>query len=612
MHHTILQQYLHVELNGSESDGIALQRRLPALCRDWVLPALERTLDRYAPEQGSLYIERLEIDAGAISLERLEHDLAESVAQALEKALQEQAPTDTAAAGEHDSGRIQYKTTRHSVAEAFVFFLKTGQLPWSFRLPEDRSLEQVILESWQETEQSSNIQGAEQVRQVLASASARKRLTRQFTPTLLKTLLARLAPAGAETAAMEEILAVLDSDKILSAERRQVGRLLWESVFAKVVAKKPVTAKAIIHDVLPTASMEYSAVAEKLARHWPSDTESSPSFSPPDAEYHRDGKQGDIKTPDTESRTRSETEPPVAAQERPGKNLEPSDSPEPVRHPSPRQEGPVVEEGSAAKPPVDTDNSLIRPERDGVAQEEPSEAVQLPASSSSSGHSPEQHWPATEEGATEKSTPDTEVALVQDSRDTAQERSAEAFSPSPTVSPGQVSAEQNLADSVGEGIYINNAGLVLLHPFLPQFFGALGIAEEEQLLGPERALCLLHFLATGQDIAPEYELMLAKILCNVPLDMPVEADVALTDKELEEAGALLKAVIDHWEALRNTSPDGLRGTFLLRPGKISLRSEDLLLQVEPQTWDILLEQLPWGISMIRLPWMDRMLWVEWT
>ncbi|MCI5131173.1 MAG: hypothetical protein D3904_06530, partial [Candidatus Electrothrix sp. EH2] len=88
---------------------MALQRRLPALCQDWVLPALERTLDQYAPEQGSLYIERLEIDAGAMSLDRLEHDLAESVAQALEKALQEQIPADTAAAGEHSSDRVGYK-----------------------------------------------------------------------------------------------------------------------------------------------------------------------------------------------------------------------------------------------------------------------------------------------------------------------------------------------------------------------------------------------------------------------------------------------------------------------------------------------------------------------
>ena len=165
---------------------------------------------------------------------------------------------------------------------------------------------------------------------------------------------------------------------------------------------------------------------------------------------------------------------------------------------------------------------------------------------------------------------------------------------------------------IGEGIYVENAGLILLHPFLPQFFEALDIATEDKLLQSERALCLLHFLTTGQLIAPEYELVLPKILCNVPLGTTVAADVALTAVEQEEASALLQAVIRHWEALRNTSPDGLRGTFLIRPGKVTFRDDgDWLLQVESNTFDILLDQLPWGISMIKLPWMEKMLWVEW-
>ncbi len=663
--HQIRQQYLHVELNGSKSDGMTLQRRLPALCRDWLLPALERTLDRYAPEQGNLYIERLEIDAGAMSLERLEHDLAESVAQALEKALQEQIPADTAAIAEHSSGRVQHKTTRHSVAEAFVFFLETGQLPWSFRLPENRSLEQVVLETWQETEQSNGSQGTEQVRQMLASSSARKRLTRQFTPTLLKTLLARLAPAGA--AIMEKMLQALESDKIPPAEHRQVERLLWESVFAGVAAGQSVTAEAIVRDVLPTASVEYTAAAEALARHWPPAAETRHARPPAEPEHDREGKQGDLKVPDAENRTGPETEPSVDAQERPAQALQPSEPSEVSKHPPARmeetpaekraigkppanadnnlimpnrdgiaqeepgeavqpsappasarqprarQEETPIEEGTAEEPSADVNNTVIMANRDGVAQEEPGEAVQPSASLPSSGHLPAQHRPAAVEETNEKQPSETNNGpFVQGSGDAAQERSAKALPPSPLASTEQISAGQDLADTVAEGIYINNAGLVLLHPFLPQFFGALGIAEENQLLRPERALCLLHFLATGQGIAPEYELMLAKILCNVPLEMPVEADVELTDKEQEEAGGLLTAVIDHWEALRNTSPDGLRGTFLLRSGKISLRGEDLLLQVEPQTWDILLEQLPWGISMIRLPWMDRMLWVEWV
>ncbi|RWX47191.1 hypothetical protein H206_02503, partial [Candidatus Electrothrix aarhusensis] len=251
----------------------------------------------------------------------------------------------------------------------------------------------------------------------------------------------------------------------------------------------------------------------------------------------------------------------------------------------------------------------------GVDQEGSGEAVQRSASPPSSRYpAAREEDPAAEEGKIRRPPSGTDNASVMRKRgDTMQEeQSAEAFSSSPVVSSTQMPTGQDLADAIAEGIYINNAGLVLLHPFLPQFFGALGIAGEEQLLRPERALCVLHFLTTGQPVAPEYELMLPKVLCNIPLDMPVEADVDLTDEEQDEADALLKAVVDHWQALRNTTPDGLRGTFLSRSGKISLRGEDLLLQVEPQTWDIMLEQLPWGISMIRLPWMERMLWVEWV
>ena len=162
-----------------------------------------------------------------------------------------------------------------------------------------------------------------------------------------------------------------------------------------------------------------------------------------------------------------------------------------------------------------------------------------------------------------------------------------------------------------EGIFIGNAGLVLLHPFLPRFFTALSVASEDKLFKPERAVCLLHFLATGQAVAPEYELVLPKILCNIPLETPVEPDCGLTAGDMDEATSMLEAVIRHWDALRSTNPDGLRGTFLLRAGKLSERNGEWLLQVESKAFDILFDRLPWGISMIRLPWMRRMLWVEW-
>ncbi|USX24236.1 contractile injection system tape measure protein [Oxalobacteraceae bacterium OTU3CINTB1] len=162
------------------------------------------------------------------------------------------------------------------------------------------------------------------------------------------------------------------------------------------------------------------------------------------------------------------------------------------------------------------------------------------------------------------------------------------------------------------GIYIDNAGLVLLHPFLPALFEELGLARDGQLVQPERALALMHFLASGQPQAPEYALALPKLLCQLPLTANIEPGVVLHAAERAEADVLLKAVIGHWSALRDTSPDGLRGAFLLRPGKLSERGGEWLLQVERQTADILLGDLPWGYSAIRLPWMAGILWVEWN
>ncbi|MGR9045185.1 MAG: contractile injection system tape measure protein [Gammaproteobacteria bacterium] len=165
---------------------------------------------------------------------------------------------------------------------------------------------------------------------------------------------------------------------------------------------------------------------------------------------------------------------------------------------------------------------------------------------------------------------------------------------------------------LGEGIFIANAGLILLHPFLPQLFQTLAVADHERLLKPERALMLLHYLTTGQTAAPEYELVLPKLLCNIPLATPVESLKELHADERQEADALLDAVVRHWAALGEASRDSLRGTFLLRPGKVSMRKDgDWLLQVESRSFDILLNRLPWGISMLKLPWMQQLLWVEW-
>lgn len=163
--------------------------------------------------------------------------------------------------------------------------------------------------------------------------------------------------------------------------------------------------------------------------------------------------------------------------------------------------------------------------------------------------------------------------------------------------------------------YIQNAGVVLLNGYLPNFFANL------ELLGPDKkfrnraaqakAAALVHYLAEAEPEAPEYQLLLPKILCGIPTGQPLDRYRPLTKSDMEEAEALLEAAIGHWTALGKSSPAGLREAFLSRNGQLSQREQGWLLRVERNTLDILLNHAPFAYGVIKLPWMKDILWIEW-
>ena len=165
-----------------------------------------------------------------------------------------------------------------------------------------------------------------------------------------------------------------------------------------------------------------------------------------------------------------------------------------------------------------------------------------------------------------------------------------------------------------EGLFVQNAGLVLLHPFLRFLFKNTGLIEAGLFISrekQEKAIMLMHWLATGNTEAEEWLLAVPKILCSWPLDEPLEFDFSLTEQEKTEANDLLIATIAQWTILKNTSPDGLRKGFLQRNGKVVLQNENIYFQVEKSAIDILLDHLPWNLSIIKLPWVKNLLRVEW-
>lgn len=165
-----------------------------------------------------------------------------------------------------------------------------------------------------------------------------------------------------------------------------------------------------------------------------------------------------------------------------------------------------------------------------------------------------------------------------------------------------------------DGLYTGMAGLVLLHPFLSMLFTQLNWVEKGSFKNKscqQRAIGLLHFMATGETDAPEFTLVMAKLLCGYPLKEPVQMEFEFSEEELEEALHLLTVVVSKWEVLKRTSIEGLREGFLQRNGKLTEQESGILLQVERGSIDLLLDQLPWNINMIKLPWMDKLLRVDW-
>ncbi|MBO9700585.1 MAG: hypothetical protein J7604_10280 [Sporocytophaga sp.] len=166
----------------------------------------------------------------------------------------------------------------------------------------------------------------------------------------------------------------------------------------------------------------------------------------------------------------------------------------------------------------------------------------------------------------------------------------------------------------GEPVYISNAGLVLVHPYLTRFFKMLNLTEGKAFkdeYSSHKAAHILQYLVNKNTSAEEHELVLNKLVCGIDLTTPLLRDIEITPEEIETCEGLLEGVIQNWTILKKTSNDNFRSSFLIRQGRLVLESKGWKLKVEEKAYDILVEKLPWSISMIKMPWMNNIIYVEW-
>jgi hypothetical protein len=169
-----------------------------------------------------------------------------------------------------------------------------------------------------------------------------------------------------------------------------------------------------------------------------------------------------------------------------------------------------------------------------------------------------------------------------------------------------------------EELYVENAGLILLHPFLHPFFKEIQLTKDDLFIDDYarmKAVLFTQHLVYGTTIFEEHQLTLNKILCGFQIDEPIIKELEIKPEEKAAANDLLQQVTQLWKKNNlqiNASIEGLQQSFLQRPGKLVQKDNNWNLQVEQKTYDMLLSSLPWGIGIIKTPWMDGMLWVAWA
>lgn len=533
-----------------------------------------------------LRIDRLEVDLGRLKAPGLEAQFVEELQQRIEEELLTR--LHGGAEESRDGGRTTRRTTPEaSRLETFITFLKTGTLPW-----------------WRAD--ASSFDPAAELRALAAEQPGELRQAiRQAGDTVIIRRLVRQCPSPAlevfiETSFPERARDILDLRKVwttalsersgrsVTSERVEVwiwevmlvelltdgaaetGGALLESLVTTLLKRSVEETGASAEDVLDDvarrakeAPEEYAVIAKKINQTQGNDADSEPI---PDRLQRGDARARGEKPLEIEpNRSR-------ASHGSPGER---------------EQEPPDREQGG---------------ERD--SEEEHISDSSPQTSRSSRAERKKQSVPSDE---------------IEEARRMDPARAGEAAS---TVGIAETAAEAG--DAVGRAgsettafasdYHVDNAGLVLLWPYLGRFFTALDLLEDSAFVDEEaqaRAVGLTQYLVTGETGEAEHQLLLNKLLCGWPFEEPLQKLEGLTDSERAECETLITSVIDNWKALKNTSVEGFRTSFLLREGCLARQELNWLLKVDRKGYDVLLERLPWGIGLIKQPWMDQPLSVEW-
>lgn len=585
-----------------------LQKALGSWFWQEAQPAMEKLFAELVPEDEVISMDRLVIDLGRIRAEAVEKDLMKVFLAALRETLEDQLSGGRTQEGE---GVIRQSLTER-IFDHWLHFLEKGYWPTTAAVSrEDETFWPQIY-----SHLSGEMRAVRQFRNVLGrSVAAQERLVRSYQPTQLSQLLTafygqsfqELSPIWRSLEQWLRQLPSSQSSLLYPALIRAVQTSGWSTIFWRftwqTLLKSPqqLTWPELLSRLLqriwtnPDQGLKVVLEAHKT-KQWPPKLEPvlallqeriAGSAQTRQASKIEEGEQ----LTESKSASPKEGEQPTSKtqEERPSQKKGKGDIPQEAKT-SPEDEVP------ATKP------------ADLSPTSEPLEEEQRSTMEGSKSIDPS----LTEDSPAEQSEVINEEAVDSSPQPPAEAELQDLLPPNLT----QPSSEEPPAFEVrkGDSFYVAAAGVVLVHPYLEPLFKELGYWKDGAYVDDQawqRAVYLAHYLATGRDEPREEELILPKLLCGRPFQLPIAQAIPLSEEEKGEADQVLRAVIQHWQAIGKASPEGLREGFFQREAKIEKKGLSWQITIERKAQDLLLGKLPWGLSLIKLPWLEEMIHVTW-
>ncbi len=169
------------------------------------------------------------------------------------------------------------------------------------------------------------------------------------------------------------------------------------------------------------------------------------------------------------------------------------------------------------------------------------------------------------------------------------------------------------SDREEEPVFISNAGLVLVHPYFQFLFDQCHLMDNRDFKDERsraRAVALMHYAVTGSVDFREEDCILYKLLCGLPINAVV-ISVKLKKSEKKLVNEMLSVLTTHWPVINNSTPDEVRGNWLVRDGRLVQHEDFWELTVERKPYDILLNSLPFTLSPVKFSWMSKRLSIHW-